>query len=98
MLVAKLGFLKHVMSKGTDGLCGRIVLSMCDDFDSSRLVRKCRELEEPFGTDFTADIIHNKELSLKIVKKILYAEDKRARLEKCRDKAPFIAAVAEDIG
>ena len=30
VLVAKLGFLKHVMSKGTDGLCGRIVLSLCD--------------------------------------------------------------------
>ena len=51
---------------------------------------KCRELEEPFGTGFAADIIHNKELRLKIVKKILYEEDKNARLEKCRDKAPFI--------
>ena len=51
---------------------------------------KCRELEEPFGTDFTADITHNKELRLKIVKKILYEEDKCTRLEKCRDKAPFI--------
>ena len=98
MLVAKLYFLKHVMSKETDDLCGRIVLSLCDDFDSPCMVRECRELEEPFGTDFTADIIHNKELSLKIVKKILYEEDKNARLEKCRDKAPFIAAVAEDIG
>ena len=53
---------------------------------------------EPFGTGFTADIIYNKELSLKIVKKTLYKKDKNARLEKCRDKAPFIAAVAEDIG
>ena len=32
------------------------------------------------------------------MKKILYAIDKIAGLEKCRDKAPFIAAVAEDIG
>ena len=37
MLMAKLGFLKHVMSKGADDLCGRVVLSLCDNFDSSCL-------------------------------------------------------------
>ena len=50
MLMAKLGFLKHVMSKGADDLCGRVVLSLCNNFDSSCLVRECTELEEPFGT------------------------------------------------
>ena len=87
-----------LVAKGTDDLCGRIVLSLCDDLVSSFLVKECRELEEPFGTDFTADIIHNKELSPKIVKKILCEEDKNARLEKCKDKTPFITAIAEDIG
>ena len=44
VLVAKLGFLKHVLSKGTGDLCGRIVLFLCDDLDSSCLVWECREL------------------------------------------------------
>ena len=31
------------------------------------------------------------------MKNILYKKDKNARFEKCRDKAPFMAGVAEDI-
>ena len=48
MLMAKLDFLKHVISRGADDLCGRVVLSPCDNFqiDSSCLVRECRELED----------------------------------------------------
>ena len=43
---AKLGFLAR-LSKSPDDLCGRAVLSLCDDtVDSSCLVRECSELEE----------------------------------------------------
>ena len=44
------------------------MLSLCDDFDSSCLVRECRELEEVYGTGFTDDIIDKKVCSLKEVK------------------------------
>ena len=37
--MAKLGFLARVLSKDSDDLCGRAVLSLCDDFDLSCLVR-----------------------------------------------------------
>ena len=33
----KLGFLVRVMGEDPDDLCGRVVLSLCDDFDSSCL-------------------------------------------------------------
>ena len=82
MLMAKLGFLKHGMSKRADVLCGRVVLSLCDNFDSSCLVRECRELEEPFGTDFTGDIVCRKTISLKVVKKLLYEEGKVGEMQR----------------
>ena len=88
ILVAKLGCLVHVLSKGSDNLCGRAVLSLCDDFDSSCLVRECRELEEEFGTGLTDDIINRSTRSLKEVKKALHGEDKKRLLERCREKAP----------
>ena len=77
ILVAKLGFLARVLRKGSDALCGRAVLSLCDDFDSSCLVRECRELEEEFGTGSTDDIINRSTRSLKEVKKALHGEDKK---------------------
>lgn len=38
VLEAKLSFLARVGSKSPDDLCGRMVLSLCDDTDSSCLV------------------------------------------------------------
>ena len=98
ILVAKLGFLARVLSKDSDDLCGRAVLALCDDFDSSCLVRECRELEEEFGTGFTDDIINRSTRSLKEVKKMLHGQDKKRLLERCREKASQIAVVAESIG
>ena len=53
VLIRKLGFLWRVMAGDSDGLSGSVMLALCNEADSICLVRKCRELEEPFGTHFT---------------------------------------------
>ena len=40
-----------------DDLGGCAVLSLCDDFGESCLVRKCREHEGVFGTNFTGQTL-----------------------------------------
>ena len=57
VLERKLGFLMRVMAGDTDGLSGSVLLAVCNDVESTCLVRECREMEEHFGTHFTSDII-----------------------------------------
>ena len=51
-----------------------------------------------YGTCFTDDVVNKKACSLKEVKKVVYSEDRKRQLERCRDKASLIVAVAEGIG
>ena len=50
-------FLVRLLKKWDDDLGGSVVLSLCDDFDEPCLVRKWRELENVFGTNFTGQIL-----------------------------------------
>ena len=68
---------------------------MCDDADSICLVRECRELEEHFGTHFTLNKIA---CSFKEMKKAVMDADKKTRRERCKEKAPMIAELAESPG
>ena len=47
----------RLLKKWDDDLGGSVVLSLCDDFDEPCLVRKWRELENVFGTNFTGQIL-----------------------------------------
>ena len=40
-----------------ENLGGSGVLSLCNDFNESCLVRECREIEDMFGTNFTGQIL-----------------------------------------
>ena len=62
------------------------------------VVRECRELEEGFGTCFTKMITSKKECCLREMKKAIIGVDRRMLLEKCAEKAPMIAKVAEHQG
>ena len=76
-----------------------ILLALCDEIESTCLVRECRDMEEWFGTHFTNDIIKRKiTCSFKEMKKAIIVADKKMRVEKCGEKAPTIARVAESPG
>ena len=95
VLVRKLGFLKRVMGRGTDSLSGCVVLALCNEVDSICLVRECRELEESFGTRFTEAITCTNLCCLREMKNAIMEVDRRRLLERCEEKAPMIAKVAE---
>ena len=97
VLVSKLGFLMRVMLRNTDSLSGCVVLALCNEVDSICLVRECRELEECFGTHFTEAITSKNACSLKEMKKAVMGVDNIKMLEKCVEKAPVIAKVAESL-
>ena len=46
LLVNKLGFLSWLIGKSSPCLSGRVVLALCDDFNSLYLLKECKELEE----------------------------------------------------
>ena len=72
---------------------------MCDDVESTCLVKECRELEEVLGTSFTDEILMGGEMvGMKEVKKIVKEVDRKLLLSRCRGKAPMIASVGEDGG
>ena len=54
-------------------------------------MKKCRELEERFGIDFTDDILGGRELP---PKKAIYELDKEQCIARCSMKAPLIAELA----
>ena len=95
VLVRKLGFLKRVMGRDADSLSGCVVLALCNEVDSICLVRECRELEESFGTRFTEAITSKNLCCLRQMKKVIMDVDRRRMLERCEEKAPMIAKVAE---
>ena len=51
ILVSKLGFLVRLLKKDGENLGGSVVLSLCNGFNESWLIRECRELEDAFGTN-----------------------------------------------
>ena len=83
------------MAGDSDGLSGSVMLALCDDADSIPLVRECRELEERFGTHFTNVILNKSACSFKEMKKAVMDADKKTRRERCKEKAPMIAELAE---
>ena len=95
VLVRKLGFLKRVMGRDADSLSRCVVLALCNEVDSICLVRECRELEESFGTRFTEAITSKNSCCLRQMKKVIMDVDRRRMLERCEEKAPMIAKVAE---
>ena len=85
------------MSRDADSLSGS-VCALCGEADLLCLVRECRELEEGFGTCFTKEVTGRKECCLREMKKVIFGMDRRVLLEKCAEKAPLIAKVAEHLG
>ena len=61
-------------------------------------MRECRELEECFDTYFTEAITNKNVYSLMELKKAIMGVDNIKMLEKCVEKAPMIAKVAESLG
>ena len=57
LLVMKLGFLRRKMLDDGVGVGAAMVSAMCDDVESTCLVKECRELEEGLGTDHTDEIL-----------------------------------------
>ena len=88
--VAKLGFLIQDLSKGSHDLCDRVVLSLCDDFDSLCLVHECRELEEVHSTGFTDAIVNKKVCSLNEIKRWCIVRLGRGHLRSAERKLPQI--------
>ena len=98
-LVTKLGFLRRKMLDDGVGVGAAMMSAMCDDVESTCLVKECRELEEGLGTDYTDEILMGGELvGMKEVKKAVKELDQMWLLGKCKEKAPIIAAVGEDGG
>ena len=98
VLVKKLGFLKRLMGRDTDSLSGCVVLALCNEVDSICLVRECRELEESFETRFIEAITSKNLCCLRQMKKVIMEVERRRMLERCEEKAPMTAKVAECSG
>ena len=60
--------------------------------------RECRELEEYFGLNLTDHILSRSACSAKETKNVVYEQDKIKRAQRCLEKAPLIAKVAEHAG
>ena len=99
VLVRKLSVLKRVMGRDADNLSGCVLLALCGEVDSLCQVRKCKEMEEGFGTGFIEMMIAGrKECCLREMKKVICSIDRRTVLVKYAEKAPTIAKVAEHLG
>ena len=72
ILVSKLGFIVRFLKKDDEDLGGSVVLSLCDDFSESCLVRECKELEDVFGTNFTCQILKECSGDVKQIKAAIY--------------------------
>lgn len=75
----------RLFKKGDDDLGGSAVLSPCDDFGESCLVREWRELEDVIGTNFTGQILSECSGDVKQIKAAIIKADKEysACLVKC---------------
>ena len=98
VLLRKLGFLLRVIWADSGGLNGRVLMVLGVDVYSLCLMRKCRELEEWFGSNLTDNVLCGSVCSIKEVKKVIYELDKKLRMERCIEKAQMIAEVVEQIG
>ena len=59
------------------------------------LVKECRELEEAFVTD---SIISEDERWGPVMKTMLRQKDRERHVARCKEKAPLIARIEEEIG
>ena len=98
LLVMKLGFLRRRMMDDGVGVGAAMMSPMCDDVESTCLVKECRELEEVLGTSFTEILMGGEMVGMKEVKKIVKEVDRKLLLSRCRGKGPMIASVGEDGG
>ena len=76
-------------------LSGCVVQALRNEVDSICLVRECRELDENFGTCFTEAITSKNSCCLREMKKAIMEVDRRSLLERCEEKVPMGAKVAE---
>ena len=56
-ILRKLAFLKHLLSEESEGVGAATMRSLLDDSDSTCIVTEGRELEVPFGTNSTDQIL-----------------------------------------
>jgi len=69
--------------------------SLLDDPDSTCIIRECRELEAPFETNFTDQILGDAgSLYVRDIKKHILEKDKKMTLATRNTKAPLIADVS----
>ena len=100
-MVRKLCFLQQsrVVNIDPEILSGHVMLA-CTlwDVDALCFVKKCREREQCFGLNFTDGILRRIACSIKEMKKMNYNQDRTMCIDKCLQKAPFIAEVAMQVG
>ena len=58
------------------------------------LVKECRELEEPFGTQHVNAVIRRNAAAAREMKEMIYQEDRQMLVDRCWVKAPVIAEIA----
>ena len=73
---------------------------MSDDVEALCLVKECRELEEGFGTSFTADELLSgaESVDFRDVRKEIRKIDREKMLEKCTEKSQLIVEVGKEVG
>ena len=100
LLVRKLGFLKRTVRDGATGVGAAATRSTVDDIAFLCLVKKCKELEEGFGPQFTDKILGGDadQINMKEVKEVIEQMDREKRIELCEEKGPQIAVVARNGG
>ena len=68
--------------------------SLIDDPESLCLVKECRDLEDHFGTEYTAQILSDADsCSVKEMQKVVCNIDREKSFSRCVEKAPYIAEI-----
>ena len=68
--------------------------SLIDDPESLCLVKECRDLENHFGTEYTAQILSDADsCSVKEIQKVVCIIDREKSFSRCVEKAPYIAEI-----
>ena len=92
ILLRKLAFLQRLLRDDAVGV-GVEVLHACVEYVC--LVKECVELEEWFGCEFVGKLLRREGNCFKLMRKELVQKDRMMSVEKCKEKACMIAAVAE---
>ena len=82
ILCAKLAFLKRISSPDNDSLSGHVFRTLLTPgVNSISLVKQCRYLELPYGTNFTNQVLSTRdECSIREMKENILKVDKRCTL------------------